>query len=127
MNAVLSPTSVKNKNHQPAPVAERYGMLKVLMFVPTMGWLCKCDCGTQKYIKGNPLRGYRHLSCGCNARSRQARTLVNTMRMRRKQAKKAVPKPVRYPSHGTRCWVCRNKTGTNEAVALCKVCVRGCI
>jgi hypothetical protein len=127
MSAVLNTTSVRNKTHRPAPVAERYGMLKVLLFVPKKGWLCKCDCGVEKYIEGNPLRTFRHLSCGCNAKARRVRTPTNTLQMSKKQAKKALPRRTRHPAHGTRCWVCRNKTGTDEAVALCKVCLRGCV
>lgn len=124
MSAVLNTTSVRNKTHRPAPVAERYGMLKVLLFVPKKGWLCKCDCGVEKFIEGNPLRSYRHLSCGCNSKARRPNPMRNTLR---KQIKKAKPRRTRHPAHGTRCWVCRNRTGTTEAVALCKVCERGCI
>lgn len=28
-------------------------------------WLCKCDCGKEKYIRGDHLRKRRTLSCGC--------------------------------------------------------------
>ena len=117
---------VKNRTHRPAPVAERYGMLKVLMFMPKKGWLCKCDCGKEKFVDGNHLRNFKYLSCGYNSRERKAVSLSHTLQKKR-EALKARPKRVRHATHGTRCWVCRNKTGTTEVVALCGICKRGCI
>jgi len=127
VSVFLNATSVNNRTHQPAPVAERYGMLKVLLFVPKKGWLCKCDCGKERYIEGNHLRNFKYMSCGCNARKHQSDKLKATLRSRKVTLKQEVPKPTRYVSHGSSCWVCRNKTGTNDAVALCAVCARGCI
>lgn len=126
MSVSLSATSVNNKTHQPAPVAERYGMLKVLMFVPKKGWLVKCDCGVEKYVEGNPLRNNRHLSCGCNAKARQANTLRKTLSKKVKPPT-VVLKPIKHATTGVRCWVCRNKTGIDAEVALCRICVRGCV
>lgn len=28
-------------------------------------WLCKCDCGSEVYVRGPSLRYGSHLSCGC--------------------------------------------------------------
>jgi len=127
VSGVVSATNVRNKQHCPTPVAERYGMLKVLLYVSKKGWLCKCDCGNDKYVDGNHLRNFKYLSCGCDSRKRQARSLSKTLRMRRVEAKKTQPKVVRHHRTGTHCWVCRQRTGTEDAVALCKVCIRGCI
>lgn len=126
MSDVLSATNVKNKTHRPAPVAERYGMLKVLLFVPKKGWLCKCDCGKDKYVEGNHLRNFKYLSCGCGARRVQAQKLRATLK-KKAALKKAALKRVRHATQGSRCWVCRQRTGVDAEVALCKVCVRGCI
>lgn len=126
MSAVLSATNVKNRTHRPAPVAERYGMLKVLMFIPKKGWLCKCDCGKDKYVEGNHLRNFKYMSCGCDSRKRQSATLKATL-LKQKKTIKVIPKPIKRVLTGTPCWVCRNKTGTTEVVALCKICERGCI
>lgn len=126
MSGVLNATSVNNRTHKPAPVAERYGMLKVILFVPKKGWLCKCDCGIEKYIEGNPLRTYKHMSCGCNAKARQADSLRARLEQKKKVKKVAAKKPRRYRT-GTPCWVCRNKIGevVEAPVVLCKVCERG--
>ena len=127
MNAVLSATNVKNRTHRPAPVAERYGMLKVLLFVPKKGWLCKCDCGNDKYVDGNHLRNFKYLSCGCDSKTRKMQSLRVTLRTQKKRQKIASYKRVRHHRTGTPCWVCRQRTGDTEAVALCKICIRGCI
>lgn len=126
MSAVLSATNVKNRTHRPAPVAERYGMLKVLMFMPKKGWLCKCDCGNDKYVDGNHLRNFKYMSCGCDSRKRQSAALKATL-LKQKKTIKVVPKPIKHAVTGTPCWVCRNKTGTTEVVALCRICERGCV
>jgi len=31
-------------------------------------WLCRCDCGTERLVRGYALRGGRSTSCGCRAR-----------------------------------------------------------
>lgn len=125
---LLSAPNVKNKTHRPAPVEERYGMLKVLLYVPKKGWLCKCDCGNDKYVDGNHLRNFKYLSCGCSSRKRQALSLSVTLQKRKQEAKKKVViKPIKHARTGTPCWVCRNKTGTAEIIALCKICERGCV
>lgn len=33
-----------------------------------VGWLCKCDCGTEKIIRGDNLRSGHNKSCGCFSR-----------------------------------------------------------
>lgn len=126
--ALISSTNVRNKTHRPTPVAERYGMLKVLMHIPRQGWLCKCDCGNEKFIDGNHLRNFKYLSCGCTSRRRQAEALKLTLK-KKKEVKKVAPKQVRRYRTGTPCWVCRNKIGevAEAAVVLCKICERGCI
>ena len=127
MSGLLSATNVKNKQHCPTPVAERYGMLKVLLHVSKKGWLCKCDCGKEKYVDGNHLRNFKYLSCGCDSKTRKMQSLRVTLRTKKKRQKTVRYKRVRHPSTGTPCWVCRQRTGTESAVALCKICVRGCI
>lgn len=32
-------------------------------------WLCRCECGTEKYIRGSNLRAGNSTSCGCNERA----------------------------------------------------------
>lgn len=54
----------------------RFGRLTVLKKVPKPKqtlpsgsyWLCKCDCGTEKIVKGNSLTGGFTNSCGCYKR-----------------------------------------------------------
>jgi len=72
----------------------KFGRLTVIKRVyPNRGehpyWLCKCECGTEKIIRGNDLKTGRTKSCGCLkreiAKSGNARRLSSglaTMRMR---------------------------------------------
>ncbi len=65
---------------------QRFGRLTVLEFVPDKkshaSWLCQCDCGNKKVIRGNSLKGGKVLSCGCIATEisrEKARLLHNPM------------------------------------------------
>ena len=50
-------------------VGKRFGKLLVLgashIKNRSIYWLCKCDCGNEKAIKGSSLRGGLTMSCGC--------------------------------------------------------------
>lgn len=39
-------------------------------------WLCQCDCGNQKVIYGDNLRGSRTLSCGCFQKKRASEAVT---------------------------------------------------
>lgn len=48
---------------------KRYGRLSVLKRVENIGectaYLCRCDCGTEKIVRGESLRKGDIVSCGC--------------------------------------------------------------
>ena len=49
---------------------KRFGRLLVIGRAETdsrgkLSWLCKCDCGNEKTIRGDSLQGDRAKSCGC--------------------------------------------------------------
>jgi hypothetical protein len=52
---------------------QRIGMLVVLERAPSLKgastWMCKCDCGTIKRIRGQYLRNGDAVSCGCYVRT----------------------------------------------------------
>lgn len=67
-------------------VDQRFGRLLVLRQVkcPTkrqLVWLCRCDCGTTKSIRGGDLRSGRISSCGCRNKE------VATERWRKRRPK----------------------------------------
>lgn len=104
------------------PVDSRYGMLTPLHFVSCKGWLCRCDCGNEKFIDGNDLRKYQYLSCGCQSRALQVRSLRQTLAKKRLARLDSPPPVKKFPQHGAPCWVCRNKTGSDAEMSLCFVC-----
>jgi len=56
---------------------DKYGKLKVLGFAHAnpRSWLCECECGVQKVVRGDHLRGGLTQSCGClQAEARERRT-----------------------------------------------------
>lgn len=50
-------------------IGQKFGMLTVLADGGMSGvnryWICQCDCGTTKRIRGNRLRSGENKSCGC--------------------------------------------------------------
>lgn len=54
---------------------KKFGKLTVLKRVGTDGhrnptWLCECECGNKKVIRGNSLKSGNTTSCGCVAKER---------------------------------------------------------
>jgi|SRR3990167_1087934 len=44
---------------------KRFGKLIAIKYLEKTYWLCKCDCGKTKKIRGSALRGKTTKSCGC--------------------------------------------------------------
>lgn len=44
---------------------QRFGRLAVISYVPSTGWLCQCDCGSETRVCGTNLRRGHTRSCGC--------------------------------------------------------------
>lgn len=103
------------------PVGKRYGKLTVLGYESPQGWRVRCECGVEKHYNGNNLRSGQYTSCGC---SRYLRLAARTRERHQaiKSAAKTKARAVRHFKSGTRCWVCRNRTGKSEPVALCQIC-----
>ena len=106
----------------PKPVESRYGMLTVLGHERGVGWRVRCDCGNERYFEGGHLRTGTYRSCGCARYSRHPELMKERWKTRRLATKNAHLQPLRFPKSGTRCWCCRNRTGSKEQVALCYIC-----
>lgn len=94
-------------------------MLRPIVYEAGLGWYCVCDCGNHRHVAGNQLRIGRTLSCGCMKSGKPNDTRPGRSRKKDEAYRR---KAIAFPRHGTPCWVCRNKTGVRELVALCKVC-----
>lgn len=97
---------------------QRFGRLVVLEHIkrndeyPNGGWLCRCDCGTQKVIPSNPLTSGRVKSCGCYNKTRLVGSHVNQTHgmsrtrlyttWRNMRVRCYDPKDKRYPLYGGR-------------------------
>lgn len=44
---------------------KRFGRLTVIGYAGDEKWLCRCECGTEKLVDGDPMRRGVVLSCGC--------------------------------------------------------------
>lgn len=66
---------------------KQFGKLKVLRLIKNpkikdtfhgSWWLCKCDCGNEKEIRGTELRNGHSKSCGCRSKATQFKKLDGT-------------------------------------------------
>lgn len=72
-------------------IGERYGRLTVIERAPDqitsnkrrVCWLCRCDCGTEKIIRGDQLKNTQ--SCGCLQKERAKEALIQNNKNRAKQ------------------------------------------
>lgn len=71
---------------------ERFGKLLVLARAESIKkhttWLCVCDCGTRKVIRGSNLRTGKTSSCGCMVGERAKERLLKHGRTDRTQKRK---------------------------------------
>lgn len=74
------PEPVKTFFHKLDMTGLRYGKMLVLREATAEDgielkkdarWLCKCDCGVQKIVRGNNLRSGKTTSCGCSRKSKK--------------------------------------------------------
>ena len=67
---------------------QRFGRWTVLNKAPSRNkavyWLCQCDCGTIKEVKGASLTSGRSSSCGCFHKENAAKTLSKTAKNNKK-------------------------------------------
>lgn len=58
-------------------IGNKYGSLTVICFARNQegraAWLCQCDCGWLKVVRGSDLRKNKITSCGCRRKSREKR------------------------------------------------------
>ncbi len=94
-------------------IGHRFGRLTVIdREAKPVRWLCRCDCGTEKWVATLSLRAGSTVSCGCYARDKvrlqkPARThgltgtkeFIAWMGMRRRCSS---PKELMYPRYGGR-------------------------
>ncbi len=75
-------------------------------------YLCRCDCGTERYVQHGNLRNGHSRSCGCLHRelSREQQTHRNTSRVTHGLT--------RHPLY--RCWVNMRQQAANSGVAVCE-------
>lgn len=69
------------KTHSPLKdvTGNRYGYLTVVRLANVdekrvAYWVCACDCGTEKVLRGNDFKSGGTVSCGCHRRSQGARS-----------------------------------------------------
>lgn len=81
----------------------KFGRLLVLKYVRTVRdaiWLCRCDCGTEREVRGRSLRDGNTVSCGCyNREISTTHGLSQTPEYRRAEAlRRLLSKAQRTPA-----------------------------
>lgn len=74
-------------------------------------WLCRCDCGTERYVLERSLRSGGSISCGCQRREKASEALRKTLAGKTFGELTVLhPSPKRHDSGGI-WWVCRCSCG----------------
>jgi hypothetical protein len=104
--------------------AKRFGRWTVLAIHPERHrrrnssyvlWLCRCDCGTRRLVRGSSLRRGKSTSCGCARRGKKIVDLTGK-RFARWIVVALDPKRQRH-GHGVfACWFCLCDCGTERTV-----------
>lgn len=108
-------------------VGKRFGMLVVLKEAGitksrNVAWLCKCDCGNEKIIRGGNLVSGTTKSCGCSGKTN---IKLNGIRFGRL----LVLKKVGTSKYGSQIWLCRCDCGNEKRTTTNKLtsgCVKSC-
>jgi len=97
-------------------VGERFGRLIVLERAENRGgttaWLCRCDCGVEKAIRGKGLTSGKTRSCGCLQKERVSKDLTN-----KRFGRLVVIEKAGRNKWNSRTWFCKCDCG-GEKVAL---------
>lgn len=68
---------------------KRYGRLSVIKRVENIGectaYLCRCDCGTEKIVRGESLRKGDIVSCGCYQKEQVVKNHAKSVERKRKE------------------------------------------
>lgn len=103
---------------------QRFGRLVVLRRDGTSPdrkalWLCQCDCGNQKTIRGQTLRSGRSLSCGCLCKEVCSRNNLKDLTGERFGRLVVLSRSDDHITHGGRkhvCWLCQCDCGNTTIV-----------
>lgn len=77
-------------------------------------WLCRCDCGLEKIVHGQPLREGKTLSCGCLRKDNAAARIA--VRVGQRYSRYVVLRQASNDQAGTR-WYCRCDCGVEKIVS----------
>src|SRR5215471_11257805 len=94
-------------------------------------WLCRCDCGTEKFVSADALRKGNSKSCGCLDREAKAARLIDRLGQRygRLTVISLIGRWGRRAGDRRVLWLCRCDCGKEKRVAsenLHKGCVQSC-
>ena len=107
--------------HQLDLTGQRFGKLVVLKRIKKRGsfWFCRCDCGTEKLVRTNNLRGGSAVSCGCHRKA-----ILDSLRwgkcrhfdlLGKRFGRWTAISYISNPDHTT-AWLCRCDCGTERPV-----------
>lgn len=108
-------------NHRPIRgprkdiTGRRFGRWSVLAFVGNSFWLCRCDCGAERTIRGPHLKSGHSQSCGCLKAERSSEALSAQLVGRKFGRLKVVERRGSNRRHNA-LWLCICECGKETTV-----------
>lgn len=100
-------------------VGQRFGRLTVIERAEnnngTAQWLCKCDCGNTKIVRGTYLRNGNTRSCGCLQQENRQKSRLKDL-TGQKFGKLTVIKRAENDNRGNVQWLCQCECGNKKVV-----------
>lgn len=100
-------------------VGQRFGRLTVIERAEnnngTAQWLCKCDCGNTKIVRGTYLRNGNTRSCGCLQQENRQRSKLKDL-TGQKFGKLTVIERAENDNKGNVQWLCQCECGNKKVV-----------
>ncbi len=90
---------------------KRFGRLTAIKYVGNSKWLCHCDCGNDKIVRTDHLKGNKIKSCGCYNKERQKYNLTG-----QKFGRWTVINNGGKNKHGKTVWNCICECGNKQSI-----------
>ena len=94
----------------------KFGVLVVVKYVGESKWICQCECGNEKIIRGGNLTNGTTKSCGCLHRKKISEKNLKDLKGKTYGRWTVIEKTDKKTKSGNVYWVCKCECGTIKSI-----------